>query len=141
MTQQDRGRHDQVEYPIQENLRLDVYWRDDKAGYGPAASVYAFDAEVMRLDCFGEAKKQGGKGHCHMNLKQTGGRQWMYRPGTVTEHIDQAMHDLTQNLNFCLVTNEDEKVQEVKVSKATMAPIAEKAEADLRTFAEQLSLG
>ena len=51
------------------------------------------------------------------------------------------MHDLTQNLNFCLVTNEDEKVQEIKVSTATMAPIAEKAEADLRAFADQLSLG
>ncbi len=140
MTQQDRGRHDLVEYPIQENLRLDVYWRDDKAGYGPAASVYAYDQEVMRLDCFGEAKKQGGKGHCHMNLKQTGGRQWMYRPGTVNEHIDQAMHDLKANLNFCLVTNEEDKIQEIKVSSKTIEPIAEKAEVDMRAFSGQLDL-
>jgi len=25
-------RNDLVEYPIQENLRLEVYWRDDRAG-------------------------------------------------------------------------------------------------------------
>ena len=140
MTQQDRGRRDLVEYPIRENLRLDVYWRDDKAGFGPAASVYAFDEEVMRLDCFGEAKKQGGKGHCHMNLKQTGGRQWMYPPGSVSEHIEDAMHDLRQNLNFCLATNNEEKVQDIKVSSATIEPIAEKAEKDLRKFASQMDL-
>ncbi len=140
MTQEQRGRKDLVEYPIQDNLRLDVYWRDDKAGFGPAASVYAYDKEVLRLDCFGEAKKQGGKGHCHMNLEQTGGRQWMYPPGSVTEHIDHAIHDLRQNLNFCLVTNPDEKIQEIKVSSKTIEPIAEKAEKDLRAFAGQLEL-
>ena len=140
MNQQQRGRNDLVEYPIQENLRLDVYWRDDRAGYGPAASVYAFDQEVLRLDCFGEAKKQGGKGHCHMNLKQTHGRQWMYRPGSVKEHIEQAMHDLRQNLGFCLVTNEDESIQETKVSPETLEPIAQQAEEKMLAFADQLNL-
>ena len=75
-----------------------------------------------------------------MNLTQTGGRQWMYRPGSVPEHIEQAMHDLRQNLNFCLATNEDEKIQDIKVSSKTIEPIAEKAEADLRAFAGQLEL-
>jgi hypothetical protein len=33
---------DLVEYPIQDRVYLEVYWRDDRAGYGPAASVYAY---------------------------------------------------------------------------------------------------
>lgn len=141
MAEQQRGRRDLVEYPIQDHVYLEVYWRDDRAGYGPAASVYAYDQEVLRLDCFGEARKQGGKGHCHMNLQQTGGRQWMYRPGSVKDHIEQAVHDLKHNLNFCLVTNEDAQIQGTKVSSATLEPIAEKAEADLIAFADQLNLG
>ena len=140
MAEQQRGRNDLVEYPIQDNLRLDVYWRDDRAGFGPAASVYAYNQEVLRLDCFGEANKQGGKGHCHMNLKQTRGRQWMYRPGSVKEHIVQAMHDLRQNLNFCLVTNEDEKIQETKVNPETLEPIAQQAEQKMLAFADELNL-
>ena len=65
------GRQDRTTYPIQDDVRLEVYWRNDRAGYGPAASVYAYNQEILRLDCFGEAKKHGGKGHCHINLKQT----------------------------------------------------------------------
>ena len=135
-----RGRNDCVDYPIQENLRLEVYWRDDRAGYGPAASVYAFDQEVLRLDCFGEAKKQGGKGHCHMNLKQTRGRQWMYPAGSVSDHIVHAMHDLRQNLGYCLITNTEERIQEIKVDAETLEPLAQQAEEKMLGFVEQLNL-
>ena len=140
MIQEHRGRNDLVAYPIQDNVHLDVYWRDDKAGFGPAASVYAYDKEVLRLDCFGDAKNRGGKGHCHMNLEQTGGRQWMYPQGSVSDHIEHAVHDLKRNLNFCLATNPDEKIKEIKVSSKTIEPIAEKAEKSLRKFAEHLDL-
>ena len=64
----------------------------------------------------------------------------MYPPGSVSEHIEHAMHDLRQNLNFCLATNNEEKVQDIKVSSATIEPIAEKAEKDLRKFASQMDL-
>ena len=62
MAPEQQGRRDLVEYPLEDNVRLEVYWRDDRAGYGPAASVFAYDQEILRLDCFGEAKKQGGTG-------------------------------------------------------------------------------
>ncbi len=133
-------RNDLVEYQIQENLRLEVYWRDDRAGYGPAASVYAFDQEVLRLDCFGEAKKQGGKGHCHMNLGQTRARQWMYRPGTVRDHVEQAIHDLRSNLGYCLKTNQDEKIQGLKIDSESLEPIVLEAEKELLGLADQLNL-
>ena len=57
MAPEQQGRRDLIEYPLEDNVRLEVYWRDDRAGYGPAASVFAYDQEILRLDCFGEAKK------------------------------------------------------------------------------------
>ena len=135
-----QGRNDWVEYPIQDHVRLEVYWRDDRAGYGPAASVYAYDQEVLRLDCFGEAKKQGGKGHCHVNLKQTRARQWMYPPGSVRDHIVHAMHDLKQNLCYCMITNTDEKIQEIKIDSEKLAPFVQEAETKMLAFADQLNL-
>ena len=62
MALEQQGRHDLVEFRIQDNIRLEVYWRDDLAGYGPAVSIYAYDQEVLRLDCFGEGKRQKGEG-------------------------------------------------------------------------------
>ena len=69
-------KHDLVEYPIQDNVRLESYWRDDAGGRGPAASLFVYDDEIMRFDCFG-----GDNGHCHFNLRQTRGRRWMYPDG------------------------------------------------------------
>ena len=142
MAEEPQGRKkDLVEYSLEENVRLEVYWRNDNAGYGPAASVYAHNQEVLRLDCFGEAKKHGGKGHCHINLKQTKARQWMYPPGTVKNHIEHAMHDLRQNLKFCLITNPDENIQQTTVEPEVLEPIAQQAEEKLLGFMKQLELG
>ena len=77
-------KHDLVEYPIQEDVLLQVYWRDDVGGRGPAASLYVYDDEIMRFDCFG-----GDNGHCHFNLRQTRGRRWMYPEGSFQDHIHQ----------------------------------------------------
>ena len=104
-------KHDLVEYPIQDNVRLESYWRDDAGGRGPAASLYVYDDEIMRFDCFG-----GDNGHCHFNLRQTRGRRWMYPEGTFQDHIQQSLFDLRTNLNFCLQTHQDERVQEVQIA-------------------------
>ena len=142
MAQAPQGRKkDLVEYALGENVQLEVYWRNDKAGYGPAASVYAHGQEVLRLDCFGEAKKHGGKGHCHINLKQTKVRQWMYPPATVKDHIEHAMSDLRQNLNYCLKTNTDEKIQQTNVDPEVLAPIVEQTKEKMMGFMKQLELG
>ena len=102
--------------------------------------MYAYNQEVLRLDCFGEAKKHGGKGHCHINLKQTRARQWMYPPGTVRDHIGHAMHDLTHNLRFCLTTNTDERIQQIEIDQETLQPIAQEVEAKMLAFADKLNL-
>ena len=140
MAPQEQGRNDLVEYTIQDNVRLEVYWRDDRAGYGPAASVYTYDQEVLRLDCFGEAKKHGGKGHCHINLRQNRARQWSYRPGSVSSHIEQAMYDLRHNLGFCLSSNVDERIQQTKIDADALELIAQQAEVKMLAFMNQIGL-
>ena len=140
MAPEQQGRHDLVEFLIQENVRLEVYWRDDQAGYGPAVSIYAYDQEVLRLDCFGEENDKKGRGHCHVNLRQTRARQWNYLPGTVKDHIGQAMHDMRENLNYCLQTNVDERIQNTTVDSSTLEPIARQVEAKMLRFMNQLGL-
>jgi hypothetical protein len=98
--QQSDRKKDLVQYPIQENVLLEVYWRDDAGGHGPAASLYIHDDEVFRFDCFG-----GDQGHCHYNLRQTRGQRWYYEEGTVQENIDRSVFELTKNLPFCLMNN------------------------------------
>ena len=126
-------KHDLVEYPIQDNVRLESYWRDDAGGRGPAASLYVYDDEIMRFDCFG-----GDNGHCHFNLRQTRGRRWMYPDGSFQDHIRQSLFDLSANLNFCLQTHQDERVQEVQIDQESLKQAAHQMEAHLLVLADKL---
>lgn len=126
-------KHDVVEYPIQENVRLEVYWRDDAGGRGPAASLYVYDDEIMRFDCFG-----GNNGHCHFNLRQTRGRRWMYPHGSCQDHIKQSLFDLRTNLTFCLKTHQDEQIQEIQIARESLEQAVGKMEVQLLEFAKKL---
>ncbi len=127
-------KHELVEYPIQDNVRLEVYWRDDTGGRGPAASLYVYDDEIMRFDCFG-----GNNGHCHFNLRQTRGRRWMYPEGSFREHIRQSLFDLRNNLTFCLQTHQDERVQSVKVKQEKLEHVLQQMREQLIKFADELT--
>ncbi len=126
-------KHDLVEYPIQEDVLLQVYWRDDVGGRGPAASLYVYDDEIMRFDCFG-----GDNGHCHFNLRQTRGRRWMYPEGSFQDHIHQSVFDLHTNLTFCLKTHQDERIQEIQVSQESLRQAALQMETYLLELADKL---
>ncbi len=129
-------KHDLVEYPIQDNVRLEVYWRDDAGGRGPAASLYVYDDEIMRFDCFGS-----DNGHCHFNLRQTRGRRWMYPVGSFRDHIQQSLFDLRTNLTFCLQTHQDERVQSVEVAQEKLEHVSRQMEVQLLKFADELAGG
>ncbi|MCE2402414.1 hypothetical protein J4G08_16215 [Candidatus Poribacteria bacterium] len=126
-------KRDLVEYPIQDNVLLQAYWRDDAGGRGPAASLYVYNDEIMRFDCFGE-----NNGHCHFNLRQTRGRRWMYPNGSFQDHIQQSLFDLRTNLTFCLKTHQDERVQEIQIVQESLEQAAQKMEVQLLEFADQL---
>ncbi|MCY4401010.1 MAG: hypothetical protein OXD54_00365 [Candidatus Poribacteria bacterium] len=126
-------KHDLVEYPIQDNVLLQAYWRDDVGGRGPAASLYVYDDEIMRFDCFGD-----DNGHCHFNLRQTRGRRWMYPKGSFQDHIQQSLFDLRTNLNFCLQTHQDQRIQEMRIAQDGLENAAQKMETYLLELADKL---
>src|SRR5437867_2219692 len=121
MASYPQPRHDLTEYPIQEGVRLEAYWRDDRAGRGPCASLYVRDVEVLRFDCFG-----GDQGHCHVNIEQNRGMRWYYPPGTVRQHIEQSAFDLRKNVPFGLRSSQDAAVQETRIDPAKLQEAAGK---------------
>ena len=124
-----------VEYPIQDDVRLEVYWRDDATGYGPASSLYVFDYEVLRLDCFG-----GDQGHCHINPQQNRGLRLCYAEGTCQEQIDRSAFELQNNLPFCLGTNQDKKIQEVNIDWEQLELAIRQMRKKMLEFAGQLEI-
>lgn len=126
-------KHDLIEYPIQDSVKLQVYWRDDAGGRGPAASLYIYDDEIMRFDCFGE-----DNGHCHFNLRQTRARRWMYPIGSYQDHIQQSLFDLKKNLTFCIQTHQDERIRNTEIVQESLEQAADKMEEKLLEFAEKL---
>ena len=126
---------DLVEYPIQDNVRLEVYWRDDAGGRGPASSLYVFDDEVFRFDCFGS-----DQGHCHINLQQTKGLRWYYAEGTCQEHIERSAFELQKNLPFCLGTNQDKNIQEVKIDWEKLEWAMRQMRKKMLEFSDQLEI-
>ena len=107
---------------IREGVRLSVYWLDISAGIsspsggaGPAASLVAFDDEVMRFDCLGEHQ-----GHMHLNMKQSRGfpgdvARLYFREQSIVEQVERSCFELEKNLDYALRTNFARKVRRVRL--------------------------
>ena len=93
---------DVVTIPVQDDVVIEAYWVVLEKEWGPRASLYVHEHEVLRLDCFGAES-----GHMHVNfqgLARYRGR--MYFPqGTVREHIDRGLFELERNLGWALAMN------------------------------------
>jgi hypothetical protein len=113
-------RHDLTKLPVQENVWVETYWRDDPAGRGPCASLYLGDIELLRFDCF-----DGDQGHCHVNMSQTGGQRWYYPPGTVRQHIDRTAFEISRNVPFALRTNQDPAIRDMKIDPEKLKEVAQ----------------
>ena len=62
----------------------------------------------------------------------------MYPEGSFQDHIQQSLFDLRTNLNFCLQTHQDERVQEVQIEQETLEQAIPQMEAHLLVLAEKL---
>lgn len=62
----------------------------------------------------------------------------MYPEGSFQDHIQQSLFDLRTNLNFCLQTHQDERVQEVQIEQESLKQAAHQMEAHLLVLAEKL---
>ena len=62
----------------------------------------------------------------------------MYPEGSFQDHIQQSLFDLRTNLNFCLQTHQDERVQEVQIERERLEQAAGQMEAHLLVLADKL---
>lgn len=62
----------------------------------------------------------------------------MYPEGSFQDHIQQSLFDLRTNLNFCLQTHQDERVQAVQIERESLEQAAQQMEAHLSVLADKL---
>ena len=127
-----QARHDLVRLQVQDGVHLEVYWRSDEQGQGPAASLYAKTVEVLRLDCFG-----GDQGHMHINAQGRVAKRWYFPAGTVADHIERACFELGTNVEACLRLNQDPEIARLNLDWKEMRVIASEARRLLLALADK----
>ena len=94
---------------VQPDVALKVYWKVLPIGKGPAVSLYAFEFQVLRFDCFGARD-----GLCHLLLgwpsPANEDRIWLPEPNA-TAQVERTMFELTKNVTYYLQRHNDERVR------------------------------
>jgi hypothetical protein len=117
---------DSRSYPIQDHVRLDVYWVGEAFGPGPGASLYVYGDEVLRFDCFG-----GRAGHLHINLRQSQESRSQVVPrlyfpeGTIQDHIERAAFELKTNVPYCTEVVRDPRIRAVCIDPSRLGQAAD----------------
>ena len=127
---------------IAEHVVLDVYWLDFQGRSGPAASLYVYDDEVLRFDCF-----DGDAAHLHANRKQSrafaseASVQLLFPPGSFEGHIERACFELTSNLPHYLARNFSPRVRRTQLDPAAMVAAADFLRVEMQTLLRQHDSG
>lgn len=99
--------------PVQPDVDLKVYWKILAIGKGPAVSLYAFEFQVLRFDCFG-AKD----GHFHLFLgwpsPTSEDRIWLPE-ANATAQVARTMFELANNITYYLERHNDERVRRLRL--------------------------
>jgi hypothetical protein len=102
-------RHDLEWIRVQPDVDLKVYWKILAIGKGPAVSLYAFQFQILRFDCFGARD-----GHYHLLLgwpsPTTEERIWLPEPNA-TAQVERTMFELTKNITYYLQRHNDNRVR------------------------------
>lgn len=119
---------------IDDVCRIALFWSIvPGVGSGPSASVYVFDSEVLRLDCFG-----ADEGHMHLNPTQVNARRGpsdprvYFEPAAREDHVDNARFELVTNLGAALAANDLARVR-------LYEPDPERLQTAAADMAEQMS--
>lgn len=98
---------------VQPDVSLKVYWKVLPIGKGPAVSLYVFEFQILRFDCFGVTD-----GHCHLLLgwpsPASEDRIWLPEPNA-TAQVERTMFELTKNVTYYLQRHNDERVRRLQL--------------------------
>lgn len=121
--------------------QLAVYWVDTAGvGSGPTASLYVYEEEVLRLDCFGD-----DRGHMHFNPQQcelfsgeSNETIRIYFPvGSRKDHVDRAAFELQRNVPTALQMNGLARIRNYQLKKVELALAAEQMHQIMMTLLQE----
>src|SRR5882724_9635160 len=102
---------------VQPDVDLKVYWKILPIGKGPAISLYVFEFQILRFDCFGATD-----GHFHLFLgwpsPTNEERIWLPEP-SATAQVERAIFELRRNAPYYLQRHADERVRRLHLEPAT----------------------
>jgi hypothetical protein len=128
-----KARQDWTVHQVVPGVDLSTFWLDERiggGGTGVCLSLFCFGYEVMRFDCFG-----GRLGHFHLTALTpwpVRRRRLEFRGDTVAEQVEEALFQLTQNLDFYLQLNPKLCVRTARIDREAMEAACTLARARLQ---------
>jgi hypothetical protein len=110
---QDVVRRDVIFFPIGVNAELEVYWKKEKLGCGPAIILHVLGFYVLRFDCFGYP---GGHAHIYLITANQKCESRIFLPEkTIEEQIDRALFEMSKNLDYWMQRHYDPTVRKIRL--------------------------
>ena len=138
-SQKAQIRNDVVDFEIDEDAGLEVYWKIIKVAEGPALIFHALGYEVLRFDtCI------NGQAHFHTQLvecEQKSESRLFLPEETVEKQIDRIIFELENNLYYWLQRHPDRQIRSLRFNQARFKAATGKAKKKMLEFAEKLKVG
>ena len=131
----ERALNDVVLYPVQDHAYLAVYWKDLPIGKGPCISLYVYDKEILKFDCFGE-----DRGHYHTNVNQPslaprGEERLYFSERTIEDQVARSIFEIRRNAAYHLQRNFDPHVTFFKLDRPRLEAALGQAAAKMLEYA------
>ena len=133
----ERKLNDVVIYPVQDHAYVAVYWKDLPIGKGPCASLYVYDKEILKFDCFGEGR---GHYHTHMNqssLVRNGEERLYFYERTIEDQVERSIFEIQKNAAYHLQRNYDPRITFFKLDPSRLEAVCREAKAKMLEYAAQ----
>ena len=119
-------RYEAQRFPIQEEAYVEVYFRNDRLGRAPCASLYVHGVELVRYDCFPD-----DEAHMHIDCAYVNGKRIYYPPGKIADHIERTIWELRKNTKFATLCSADERIRELTLDPESLEAVSQKVEEEL----------
>jgi hypothetical protein len=132
LDQQFRARRDVQRISVQDGLVIDVCWKSEPIGKGPALSVFVCGDEFARFDCFGP-----DRGHFHLALFAPASvreQRLKFAERTATDQISRTIFEIDRNLAYYLERAANPAIRKFDVHRPNLLTALPKAESRMRGF-------
>ena len=130
----ERKLNDVVIYPVQDHAYLAVYWKDLPIGKGPCVSLYVYNKEILKFDCFGQAR-----GHYHTNMNQPslvpkGEERLYFSERAIEDQVGRSIFEIQRNATYHLQRNHDPRVTFFKLDQSRLEAACREAKVKMLEY-------